>query len=272
MNMDSTFSGKLIWITGASSGIGEALANAFAKEGASLILSGRRVEALEDVAQACAPAKCLILPFEATDFEVLPDMVAQAWEWQGHVDMLVNNAGVSQRARAIDTDMSTYRQLFEIDVFAPIALTKEILPKMLERGQGHIATISSVAGKIGAPGRTGYCAAKHALQGFFDALRAENARLGLRVTLVTPGFIRTNIARNALTGDGSKRGRSDSNIEAGMDVDKAAQVILKGMAKGQEEIPVGEGREMFALKLKRFAPNLVSRMTQKISLDEMGEK
>jgi len=266
------FQNQTIWITGASSGIGASLAKAFAKEGASLILSGRRMEALEEVAQACAPAKYLILPFEATDFEALPDMVAQAWEWQGHVDMLINNAGVSQRARAVDTEMSTYRQLFEIDVFAPIALTKEILPKMLERGQGHVATVSSVAGKIGAPGRTGYCAAKHALQGFFDALRAENARLGLRVTLITPGFIRTNIAKNALTGDGSKRGKSDSNIEAGMDPDKAAQVILNGMMKGKEEIPVGEGREMFALKLKRFAPTLVSRMTQKIGLDDGVEK
>lgn len=262
------FQNQTIWITGASSGIGASLAKAFSKEGASLILSGRRMEALEEVAKACAPAKCLILPFEATDFEALPDMISQAWDWQGHVDMLINNAGVSQRARAVDTEMSTYRQLFEIDVFAPIALTKEILPKMLARGRGHIATVSSVAGKIGAPGRTGYCAAKHALQGFFDALRAENARLGLRVTLITPGFIRTNIAKNALTGDGSKRGKSDSNIEAGMDPDKAAQVILNGMATGKEEIPVGEGREMFALKLKRFAPALLSRMTQKIGLDD----
>ena len=138
---------------------------------------------------------------------------------------------------------------------------------MLDRGAGHIATISSVAGKIGVPGRTGYCAAKHALQGYFDALRAENAVLGLRVTLVTPGFIRTNIAKNALTGDGSKRGKSDSNIEGGMDVDKAARVILNGFVKGLEEIPVGEGREMFALKLKRFAPALVSKITQKMGAD-----
>jgi short-subunit dehydrogenase len=143
---------------------------------------------------------------------------------------------------------------------------------MLARGSGHIATVSSVAGKIGVPARTGYCAAKHALQGFFDALRAENAALGLKVTLITPGFIRTNIAKNALTGDGSKRGRSDSNIEGGMDPDKAAQVMLNGLARGKEEIPVGEGREMFALKLKRFAPNMLSRMTQKMSVDKDSEK
>lgn len=259
------FQDRVVWITGASSGIGEALAKAFAKQGAYLILSGRRVEALEAVAQACAPAKTIVLPFEATDYDALPSIVDKAWDWQGRIDLLVNNAGISQRGKAIDTDMAVYRQLLEIDFFAPIAVTKLVLPKMLERGRGHIAVVSSVAGKIGVPQRTGYCAAKHALQGFFDALRAENAHLGLDVSLITPGFIRTNIARNALSADGKARGESDANIEGGMDPDKAAQVILAGLAAKREEIPVGEGREMFALKLKRFAPGLLSRMTQKMA-------
>lgn len=266
------FQDQVIWITGASSGIGEALAKALAKEGAKLILSGRRVEALEAVAKNCAPAECLILPFEATDYDVLPEKVNEAWTWKGHVDMLINNAGVSQRSLVVDTDMAVFRKLLEIDLFAPVALTKEILPKMLGRGEGHIAVVSSVAGKIGVPARTGYCTAKHGLQGFFDALRAETAANGLRVTLITPGFIRTNIAKNALTADGSTRGRSDDNIDGGMDVDEAAEVILKGFAKGKEEIPVGKGREMFALKLKRFAPSLLSRMTKKMSLDKVVEK
>ena len=124
------FKDQVIWITGASSGIGEGLAKALVAEGATLILSGRRIDALEEVGRLCSPAECLILPFEATDYDVLPEQVEKAWGWKGHIDVLVNNAGVSQRARAVDTDMAVYRQLFEIDVFAPIALTKLLLPKM----------------------------------------------------------------------------------------------------------------------------------------------
>lgn len=258
------FAGQVIWITGASSGIGEALAKAFAQRGAALILSGRRLEALEGVAKACAPAETLILPFEATDYDALASVVDRALAFKGRIDMLVNNAGVSQRSRALATEMAAYRKLFEIDFFAPVALTKLVLPHMVARKSGHIAVVSSVAGKIGAPQRTGYCAAKHALQGFFDALRAESAQDGIHVSLITPGFIRTNIARNALLGDGSVRGQSDRDIEGGMDPDKAARIILRGLAARREEIPVGKGREMHALWLKRVAPRLLSRLVQRM--------
>jgi dehydrogenase/reductase SDR family member 7B len=258
------FHNQVIWITGASSGIGEALAKALAREGALLILSGRRLEALQAVAQACAPAPTFILPFEATSFDALPDVVGQAVAWQGRIDMLVNNAGVSQRSLAIDTQFEVYQRLFDIDVFAPIRLTQLLLPHMLKAGRGHIVAIASVAGKIGAPLRTGYCAAKHAVVGYFDALRAEVDCKGLQVSVVTPGFIRTAIASNAIAGDGSVRGTSDTDIDGGMDADACAAVIVNGLAKGRKEIPVGEGKEMAALWMKRFFPDRLFAMTARI--------
>jgi short-subunit dehydrogenase len=171
--------------------------------------------------------------------------------------MLINNAGISQRSLCVDTDMSVYRKIFEVDVLGQIALTKAVLPLMLAQGSGHIAITSSVAGKIGVPLRTGYCAAKHAVMGFYDALRAETAKNGVRVTTITPGYISTNVAINALNGDGSTFGRTDKNIANGMDVNRCAQVIMEGFRKGMPEIAVGEGMEMKALWLKRFFPKVV---------------
>lgn len=262
------FSGQTVWITGASSGIGEALAKTMAAEGAELILSARRVEELNRVKEAClnvAPgAKILVLPLDVTDEAGMPDAVKAARDLTGRIDMLVNNAGISQRSLCVDTEMETYRRLFEVDVFGQIALTKLVLPIMIEQKSGHMAVTASVAGKIGVRQRTGYCAAKHAVMGFFDALRAEVAEHGVKVTTITPGFIRTNIARYALKGDGSEFDKMDNNIAGGMDVDRAATVIMQGFHKGKREIPVGEGREMQALLLKRFFPNKLFKIVEKI--------
>lgn len=172
--------GKTVWITGASSGIGAALAEAFGKAGAQIILSGRREAALADIARRLEGER-FVLPFEATDYAALPGIVDRAWAWRGAIDILVNNAGISQRSMALDTDFGVYRQIMEVDFFAPLRLTQFVLPKMVARGQGHFVQIASVAGKIGAPMRTGYCAAKHALVGFSDALRAEVAQHGIGV-------------------------------------------------------------------------------------------
>jgi short-subunit dehydrogenase len=179
----------------------------------------------------------------------------------GRIDMLINNAGISQRSLCVDTDMSVYRQILEVDVLGQIALTKSVLPLMLKQGSGHIAITSSVAGKIGAPQRTGYCAAKHAVMGFFDALRAETCHHGVQVTTITPGFIRTNISVNALKGDGSEFGTMDDDVAGGMDVTRCAEVIMAGFRKGTPEIAVGEGMEMKALWLKRFFPKAVFKKT-----------
>ena len=248
------YQGKTVWVTGASSGIGEALAKAFSDQGASVILSGRRVAALDDVARACR-GDTLELPFEVTDYDALPDIVHQAEAWRGQVDMLVNNAGISQRSLGKDTAFDVYRQLMEVDFFAPLRLTQLVLPAMLARGEGHLVQMASVAGKIGGVLRTGYSAAKHALIGYSDALRAENEYAGLKVTVVTPGFVRTNIATHALSGDGSERGHSDDDIDSGISPDDAALMILAGIAAGKREIPVARGAIAEALKLKSIDPD-----------------
>jgi len=240
------FEGRVVWITGASSGIGAALAAAFAAEGAQLVLSGRRREALEAVA-----AHALVLPFEATDWAALPAAAEAAWAWRDGIDILVNNAGVSQRSLAIDTAPDVYRTLIETDLLAPICLTQLVLPKMVARGGGHIVAISSVAGRVGPVLRTGYAAAKHGLIGYCDALRAEvEAAYGIRVTTILPGSVRTGVAANALQGDGSRRGVSDANIDAGMDPAECARRIVDAVAAGARELVVAEGAEAFAAALR----------------------
>jgi short-subunit dehydrogenase len=258
------FAGKTVWITGASSGIGAALAKALAAAGANIVLSGRRQSALDEVARAL-PAAQLVLPFEATDYAALPGIVEQAWGWRGSIDILVNNAGISQRSLALDTEFDVYRQLMEVDFFAPLKLTQLVLPKMVARRSGHVVQIASVAGKLGAPLRTGYCAAKHALVGYSDALRAEVAQHGIGITVVTPGFVQTNIAANALDGHGRRYGPNDDPVNHGISADAAAATILAGMRRGRREIPVGKGAEMQALWLKRLWPDAVFDRTQKMA-------
>jgi len=256
------FKNKVVWITGGSSGIGEALALQFAAEGAKIVLSSRREEALNQVRDKCIDQgleaeHVLVLPLDVTDHESMPAAVDRVSNAFGRIDMLINNAGISQRSLCVDTDMSVYRQILDVDVLGQIALTKAVLPLMLEQKSGHIAITASVAGKIGVPQRTGYCAAKHAVMGFFDALRAETFHHGVRVTTITPGFIRTDISVNALKGDGSGYGKVDDDIAGGMDVTRCAEVIMNGFRKGTPEIAVGEGMEMKALWLKRFFPRMV---------------
>lgn len=263
------FKGKIVWITGASSGIGEAVAYEMAKEGACLILSARREVELERVKTVCiqlgaSEGDVLVLPLDVTDEVIMPDVVATAHSFRGRIDMLYNNAGISQRSLCVDTDMATYRRLFEVDVFGQIALTKQILPIMLAQGEGHIAVTASVAGKIGVQQRTGYCAAKHAMMGFFDALRAEVSKDGVFVTTITPGYIKTAISENAITGDGKAFGKMDDNIKDGMEVSACARRIMKGFHARRREIAVGEGKEMQALWLKRFLPDTLFKMVERM--------
>lgn len=249
-----SFAAKVVWITGASSGIGEALALALLEQGAEVILSGRRVEALQALAER-APQRALVLPFESTDYERLPALVEQAWAWRGRIDLLVNNAGVSQRSLALDTGLAVYRQLMEVDYLAPVALTQALLPRLVEQRGGQLAVVSSVAGKVGAPLRTGYCGAKHAVVGYFEALRAEvEAAYGIGVSVILPGSVRTAIALNSLEGNGTQRGRSDTNIDNGIDPAVAAQTILAGLAARQHDIVVAEGMEKLALQLRQADP------------------
>ncbi|WP_438729312.1 SDR family NAD(P)-dependent oxidoreductase [Parasphingorhabdus sp. DH2-15] len=265
------FAGKIIWITGASSGIGAALARAFAAEGAQLILSGRREEALQQVANDCAVPH-LILPFDTTDWAALGDKVKAAIGWQGHIDILVNNAGISQRSLAKDTQPEVYKRILDVDLLAPIWLTQLLLPHMVARGSGHMVAISSVAGRIGVPLRTAYCAAKHGLIGYSDALRAEVEQVhGIGVTTILPGSIKTDVARNALTGDGAKRGESDAAIDNGLPPEECAARILAGMKAGTKEIMVAEGQELAAAQLRHSNPDMLFQMTAGIGAAVAGK-
>lgn len=250
----SNFADKIVWITGASSGIGEALAKSFAAEGAHIILSGRRTEALQAVADQL-PTETMILPFEVTDYAALEAVVARAWDWKGRVDVLVNNAGVSQRSLAIHTAPQVYTDLLNIDLIAPIWLTQLQLPRMVEAGGAHIIAISSVAGRIGAPLRTAYSAAKHGLIGYMDALRTEVAeRHKINVTNILPGSVATNVSRNAFTADGTTRGKSDDAIEGGDDPMDCARAILDAVSNNVPELIFASGVELDMALMRHSDP------------------
>lgn len=254
------FKQRCWWITGASSGIGAALARALSARGAGVILSGRNVAALEAVARDCPDS--LLLPFEATDFDEIPAIADRAWSWKGRIDGLVNNAGVSQRSLAIDTAFAVYEKMIAIDLLGPIALTQALLPKMVKAGGGRIVAIASVAGLAGIPLRTAYCAAKHGLVGYHDAVRAENEHHGIKVHVIAPGSIKTDISRNALTADGSKRGESDKAIENGMPPNEVAGEILKAVESDKRELILAKGAEYEIPVLRRKDPDaLFDRMS-----------
>jgi short-subunit dehydrogenase len=270
MSKGFDFSGAVVWITGASSGIGEELARQAAARGARLVLSARQQPELERVRDACLAAgspDALVLPLDVADHEAMPAKTRAVVDHFGRIDLLVNNAGISQRSFCVDTDFSVYRQMMEINVLGQIALTQAVLPVMLEQGGGHIAVTASVAGKVGAPMRTGYCAAKHAVMGFFDALRTEVAADHIDVTTITPGFIRTDIARNALTADGTPLGRDDDDIAGGMAVEDCVREIVAGFEAGTPEIAVGGEMELGLLKLKRENPQQAFDLLAQMAAD-----
>jgi dehydrogenase/reductase SDR family protein 7B len=251
----TAISGKVIWITGASSGIGKALAQTAAQQNTKLILSGRRVDALEALATELA-VDCLVLPFEVTDYDVLASKVDEAWAWQGRVDILVNNAGISQRCLAIDAKPEVYTELINIDLIAPIWLTQLQLKRMAEAGGAHIVAISSVAGRIGPPLRTAYSAAKFGLIGYMDALRAEVDQIhNIKVTNILPGSVATDVARNALTGNGSKRGVSDAVIDAGDDPMDCAKCIWEAVNADKPEYIYAKEMEMGLAQMRHADPD-----------------
>jgi short-subunit dehydrogenase len=262
------FEGKVWWITGASSGIGAALAHALAQKGARLVLSGRNEAALAAVRDQCV-TEALVLPFEATTFERIPAIADEAWSWaapHGGVYGLVNNAGISQRSLAADTAFEVYERIVVIDLLAPIRLTQALLPRMIGAGSGQIVAIASVAGIIGAPLRSAYSAAKAGLIAYHDSVRAETQHQGLRVLVVAPGSVRTNVSKNALDGKAQVRGFSDAAIDNGMAPEIAAARIVEAVAAGARELILAEGIEAQAAALRRSNPDqLFDVMTQLVA-------
>ncbi|MCW1382444.1 SDR family NAD(P)-dependent oxidoreductase [Novosphingobium sp. KCTC 2891] len=259
-----TFAGQTAWITGASSGLGAAMARVLAKDGAHVIVSGRNAAALAEVAADCPGA--LVLPFEATDYAAAAQAAETAWAWaaerSGGIDLLVNNAGISQRSVALETAFPVYERIVAVDLLAPIALTQAVLPHMAARGQGRLGFVSSIAGKVGSPMRTGYSAAKFGLIGYADALRVEVTGLGLHVHTICPGSVRTNVSRNALTSDGSARGISDKAIDNGLEPEAIAREILDAIARDEREIIAAVGFEKEIGELRRTPEALMDRMAE----------
>lgn len=255
------FRDKVVWVTGASSGIGEAVASAFSREGAKVVLSSRNRAELERVRNGCDGDGHLVLPLDLTRHESVHAATADALRAFEHVDVLVHAGGVSQRSLVTDTDLATDRAIMDLNFFGTVALTKAVLPSMLARKSGHIVPISSVVGYVGTPLRSAYAASKHALHGFFDSLRAELAKDGIAVTIVCPGYIRTNVTRNALTGKGTPYGRMDDSHDRAMRPEECARRIVDAVARRKQEIVVG-GKETWAVPLKRFLPKVVSRLVR----------
>jgi dehydrogenase/reductase SDR family protein 7B len=260
--MSERYRDQVVWITGASSGIGEALAVAWSREGARVVLSARNAAELARVRQRCAhPERHLVRPLDLVDGEAIKTVADEVLREFENVDVLVHSGGVSQRSLAAETDIGIDRAIMDLNYFGTIALTKAVLPSMLARKSGHLVPISSVIGHVGIPMRSAYAASKHALHGFFDALRAENEKDGIRVTIVCPGYIRTKVSENALRGDGSKHGTTDDTHKDAMLPEVAGPKIIDGVARGKREVRVG-GREIHAILLKRLLPGVVARVVR----------
>ena len=257
--MSQRFANRVVWITGASSGIGASLARAFSAEGAAVILSARRAQRLEELrAQLSRPDDALVLPLDVSDSDAIDQAAAAAESWRGRVDILINNAGISQRSLVEETEMDTIRWVMEINYFGAVHLTRRVLPGMLSRSDGHIVNISSVAGYVSTPMRSIYASSKHALRAYSDALRAEVSGRGVAVSVICPGYIRTDISKSAVTGDGSPKGEHDKVLLSGLDPDVAAGKMLDGLHRKRNEFYVG-GREIYAIYLQRYMPGLLAR-------------
>ena len=255
-----TFNNKIVWITGASSGIGKSLALALSKENCKLILSSRRKTALEKVKSLCDnPENISVLTLDLAETETLADITENAISIFGKIDILINNGGISQRSAIIETKIAVDRKLMEVDYLGTVALSKALLPHFVANKSGHYVVVSSLMGKFSSPFRSAYCGAKHALHGFFDALRLEHDADNIKVTMICPGFVNTNVARNALTADGSKQVEQDSMTENGLQVDVSTKKMIRAIQKEKFEAYIGK-KETLGVYLKRISPRLLHKM------------
>lgn len=248
---------RVAWVTGASSGIGEALARRYAADGAYVIVTARRVARLEALRDALDPTRVLVLPGDLEDPDVHEGLAERALAWRGHVDVVIHSAGISQRATVVDTTMPTVRRILEVDFFAVVGITRALLPSMLARGSGAVVVLGSVTSYVATPQRSAYAAAKHAVRGWADALRGEVGPAGIQVTTVIAGYVATGISAASLRGDGTVKGEIETHDANGMRADVAAEQIYAGIARGRREILVG-GPEVGSVWLQRHVPWLVA--------------
>lgn len=257
--------GTTVWITGASSGIGKALAVEMSKWDTNLILSGRNLTKLEAVKGLCQNnERVAILELDLADQASFSSKVESALGFFNRIDLLINNAGISQRSLAIDTQAAVGEKIFRVNYFGTVALTKALLPHFIKNKNGQVAVISSVVGKIGTPFRSSYAASKHALHGYFDSLRAELHQDGVKVTIICPGFVNTDVSINALTGDGSQQGSKDKATAKGLSPERFAKKAVRAINNQKQEVIIGGFLEHLGAWVKRFFPLLLSRMVRKV--------
>lgn len=253
-----------IWITGASSGIGRALALSYASLGAKLVLSSRNREALREVQQQCKPyaAGVLVLPLDLeinSDYSNLVQQVVAAF---GTIDLLILNGGISQRSTVLETPAAVERRVMEINYFGTVALAKAVLPVMIRQQRGHLVVVSSIVGKFGWPLRSSYSAAKHALHGYFETLRTEHHRDNIFVTMIMPGRVNTNISFHSLKADGSSHGKMDTGQAGGISAEACARQIAKAISKKKKEKLIG-GTEIIMVEIRRWLPVLYYKLVNK---------
>ncbi|MCB9660590.1 MAG: SDR family NAD(P)-dependent oxidoreductase [Sandaracinaceae bacterium] len=257
---------KVAWVTGASSGIGEALVPVLLARGARVVVSARRGDKLYALVQAHGAARVAAVPVDLNELASLDDAVRRAEAAFGRVDALINNAGRSQRAAALDTSMDDVRSLMDLNFMAPVALTRALAPAMVARGVGHVSVVSSVAGYVSTPHRSTYSASKFAVRGYFDSLRAELHGTGVEVAVICPGYVRTDITRAALGEGGAAHGKTSEAIESGLAPDRVAAAIADAIESGRHELVIG-GKETAGVYLARFAPSLVRRLAPRFTPD-----
>jgi|TARA_B110000196_G_scaffold165673_1_gene142457 dehydrogenase/reductase SDR family protein 7B len=261
-----------VWITGASSGIGLACAEVYADKGARVILSSRREDALEKVADDLSyrlnlqrEKTFVIAPLDLEISDSLDGVVKRVLSEVETVDIMIHCGGISQRSLAIETTLEVDRHIMETDYFGTVALTKSLLPHFVKRQAGQFVVVTSLMGLFSSPLRSGYCGAKHALHGFFEALRAEHYEDGIGITMVCPGFIATNLSINALTGDGSKQGTMDVKTGSGMTPLQCAKRLVKGVEKRKPIIFIGKS-ELIGVYLKKFFPGILRIIMRKVAV------
>lgn len=266
MNIKQYFGNKYTWVTGASSGIGEALAFELTRLGAKLIISSNEPEKLLKVKEECLKIRAteiITAPFDLSNTGDINATAERVLKMTGRIDFLFNIGGISQRARIEDSPLWLDRKIFEINYFGTVCLTKAILPQMIRQKSGHIIATSSITGRFGFPLRSTYSASKQAIHGFIETLYLENKTNNIRASVLIPGRVRTNISFHALEKDGSEHGKLDDGQANGITPEKAASIIVRGVAKNKREILVGS-RELTLLYIRRWCPPLFFKIADKI--------
>lgn len=263
-----SFKNKIVWITGASSGIGESLAIELKKQGAKLILSSRKREKLYDLKQKLKtnPIDTHILQIDLEDRQSLAEKAEEAWKIYGKIDYLFNCGGISQRATAVETSLETEEKIINTNYWGTVIISKTLLPKMIATGGGHLIILSSLVGKFGTANRSSYSASKHALHGYFDSLRSEVFNKGIDISIICPGYINTAISKNAVKGDGSAYNKMDENQANGISAEECASQILTAVKSKKEEVIIAR-KEKYGVLIKRFLPNYFSKMIRKRNIN-----